>query len=124
MEAEYVALTPGVKRALHFRRFLHGMGFKQTGPIVIHEDKKSAINLAHSPQIPRNSQHIHVRYHFIRDLVAANIVKFVYTTTDNMIADLLTKTLPLGTMQRFTRLILNEASTPLVTLQAGSNSSA
>jgi hypothetical protein len=124
MEAEYVALTPGVKRALHFRRLLHAMGFPQTGPIVIHEDNKSAINLASSHQIPRNSQHIHVRYHFIRDLVASGIVRFVYTATVDMIADLLTKTLPLGPMQRFTRLILNLSSTPLVPVQAGSLSSA
>lgn len=124
MEAEYVALTPGAKRALHFRRFLHAMGFSQTGPIVIHEDNKSAINLAHSPQIPRNSQHIHVRYHFIRDLVAAKIVRFVYTATADMVADLLTKTLPLGSMQRFTSMILNLSSTPLVPLQDGSLSSA
>jgi hypothetical protein len=124
MEAEYVALTPGAKRALHFRRFLHAMGFLQTGPIVIHEDNKSAINLAYSPQIPQKSQHIHVRYHFIRDLVASNIVRFVYTATNDMVADLLTKTLPLGPMQRFTRLLLNESSTPLVPVQAGSLSSA
>jgi hypothetical protein len=114
MEAEYVAFTPGAKRALHFRRFLHAMGFLQTGPIVIHEDNKSAINLAYSPQIPQKSQHIHVRYHFIRGLVASNIVRFVYTATTEMVADLLTKTLPLGSMQRFTRKLLNVSSTPLV----------
>jgi hypothetical protein len=124
MEAEYVALTPGVKRALHFRRLLHAMGFAQTGPIVIHEDNKSAINLAYSHQIPKNSQHIHVRYHFIRDLVASKIVRFVYTATVDMIVDFLTKTLPLGPMQRFTRLLLNLSSTPLVPVQAGSLSSA
>jgi hypothetical protein len=31
MEAEYVALTLGAKRAMHFRRLLHAMGFLQTG---------------------------------------------------------------------------------------------
>jgi hypothetical protein len=114
MDSEYVALTPGVEGALHFRRFLHAMGLSHCGPVVIHEDNKSAINLAKSHQIPQKSQHIHVRYHFIRDLVAHGIVRFVYTATEDTIADLLTKTLPFGPMQRFTRMLLNLFSTPVV----------
>jgi hypothetical protein len=56
--------------------------------------------------------------------VPAGIIRFVYTPTVDMIADLLTKTLPLGPMQRFTRMLLNMSSTPLVPVQAGSLSSA
>jgi hypothetical protein len=122
MEAEYVALTPGVKRALHLRRMLHSMGFRQTNPIFVHEDNQSAIKLALSPQIPRKSQHIHVRYHYVRDLAASKTISFVYTPTEDMIADLLTKTLPLGQTERFTRLLLNMSSTPLVPLVRGHTS--
>jgi hypothetical protein len=56
--------------------------------------------------------------------LASRTVRFVYTATINMIVDLLTKSLPLCLMARFTRMLLNLSSTPLVPLQAGSLSSA
>lgn len=116
MEAEYVALTPGIKRALHLRRLLHSMGFSQTQPISVYEDNQAAIKLASAPSIPRKSQHIHVRYHFVRDLIQQKIITLLYVPTDQMIADLLTKSLPASTIERLTKLILNESPTPLTPL--------
>jgi hypothetical protein len=114
METEYCILAPAAKRALHLRRMLHAMGFAQTQPITCHEDNQAAINLSKAPAISRNSQHIHVRYHIIRDLVKAKIVQMVYTPTEHMIADLLTKTLPLKQYLHFRDKLLNVSSTPLV----------
>jgi hypothetical protein len=113
-ESEYMVLAPAAKRALHLRRMLHAMGFAQTDPITCHEDNQAAINLTKAPAISKNSQHIHIRYHLIRDLVKANIVKMVYVPTELMTADLLTKTLPLKLFCFFRDKLLNVSSTPLV----------
>jgi hypothetical protein len=93
MEAEYVALTKAAKKCLHFRQLLSDLGFPQAGPTTIFEDNKSAINLATAPEVTKNSKHIHVRHHFIRDLIKQNLMKVVYLDTKSMTADLLTKPL-------------------------------
>jgi hypothetical protein len=117
-ETEYMVLAPATKRALHLRRMLHAMGFAQTSPILCYEDNQAAINLTKAPAIAKNSQHIHVRYHLIRDLVKANIVKMVYVPTELMTADLLTKTLSIKLFCFFRDKLLNVSSTPLVPFQS------
>ena len=113
-ESEYMVLAPAMKRALHLRRLLHAMGFSQIEPITCYEDNQAAINLTKAPAIAKNSQHIHIRYHLIRDLVKANIVKMVYVPTEQMTADLLTKPLSLKLFCYFRDKLLNVSSTLLV----------
>ena len=42
------------------------------------------------------SKHIEIRYHFIRDCVQRGVVKLEYISTDEQVADILTKFLPRG----------------------------
>ena len=42
----------------------------------------------------KRSKHIDTKYHFIREKLDGNAVEMVYTPTDKMAADLLTKALP------------------------------
>ena len=53
-----------------------------------------SINLAQAPNVTRKSRHIHIRHHFIRDLVAQGFVTLVHLPSYLQTADLLTK--PLG----------------------------
>jgi hypothetical protein len=92
-DAEYVALSEASKRLLHYRYLAEALGFPQTAPSIIYEDNLSAINLAHAPQISRKSRHIHTRFHFIRDLVFTKQISVLHLRTDDMTADMLTKSL-------------------------------
>jgi hypothetical protein len=94
MMAEYVALAEVGRAILWCRFLLTDIGFPQQNPTIIYEDNQSAINLAVAPHITRKSRHIHIRHHFIRDLVAKGIVQIVHLPTHLMTADILTK--PLG----------------------------
>ena len=42
------------------------------------------------------SKHIEIRYHFIRDCVQRGVVKLEYISTNEQVADILTKSLPRG----------------------------
>jgi hypothetical protein len=102
MEAEYVGMTEACKKALLFRFLLSDLGFAQHDPITCYEDNKSAICLAEAPQITRHSRNIFVRHHYIRNLVAQNLVKIQYLPTADMTANLLTK--PINTKAHFKHL--------------------
>jgi hypothetical protein len=61
--------------------------------VIIHCDNQGAIKLAHNPLFYKRTKHIEIRYHFIRKVVEDGIVKIVYLSTENMIADIMTKAL-------------------------------
>ena len=110
MEAEYFALTEVGKKIAHFRQLLADLGFPQKGPTTIFEDNQTAIDLSYAPQITRRSRHIHVRHHYIRDLVKQNMVRIEHLPTSEMTADLLTKPLPRKQIQCFRDRLLNKQS--------------
>jgi len=53
-----------------------------------------SIALAKNPVFHDRSKHIDIQYHFTRDLVKEQKIHLEYITTKDMLADLLTKSLP------------------------------
>ena len=47
------------------------------------------------------SKHIEIRYHFIRDWGQRGALQLAYVSTDDQVADILTKSLPKGKHERF-----------------------
>jgi hypothetical protein len=119
MEAEYVALTKAAKKCVHLRLLLSELGFAQTEPSVAFEDNRSAINLALAPEITKNSKHIHVRHHYIRDLVRSRAIRIQYLPTSDMTADLLTKPLATKAFLYFRNKLLNSSEKLVPTVVAG-----
>jgi transposase InsO family protein len=93
VEAEYVAACQASKDAIWLRAFLTGLGLESKAPTIILCDSQGAIALAKNPEHHQRSKHIDMRYHFVREQVAAGAIVLVYTATSNMAADQLTKPL-------------------------------
>lgn len=91
-EAEYVQLSDSVTDALWFSSLLGELGFPQHG-IVVHEDNQSTIKLASTERITERNKHIEVRHHHIREKVADGRIQLQYCSTQDMLADTLTKPL-------------------------------
>ena len=72
------------------------------GPIVLYQDNQSVISLSANPVNHKRSKHYRVAMHYVRDLVAREVVKIEFMGTEGMIADVLTKALP---EQRFNALL-------------------
>ena len=70
------------------------MGYAQTAATLIGEDNQSCIKLATNPMMHKRSKHIDTKYHFIREKIDDKSLELVYTPTDQLAADLLTKALP------------------------------
>ena len=66
------------------------MGLVQR-PIRIDCDGQSEIFLANSPAYHSNTKHIHVQYHFVRDMVEDEKVLLVKVDTLNNVVDAMTK---------------------------------
>jgi hypothetical protein len=72
---------------------MHDMVEQRQGATTIFIDNKSAIQLCKNPVFHDKSKHIELRYHFIRECIDAGKVDVDYVSTDNQLADILTKSL-------------------------------
>jgi hypothetical protein len=102
MEAEYIALAEAAKEAEWLRKFEDEFCSKsKSTPTTIYEDNQSTIKLSKNPIHSNRSKHIDVRFHKIQELVANKVIKVEYMPTENMIADIMTKSLGKILHQRF-----------------------
>ena len=72
------------------------------GPVVLYQDNQSVISLSANPVNHKRSKHYRIAMHYVRDLVAREVVKITFVSSDQMMADILTKALP---EQRFNALL-------------------
>ena len=103
-EAEYIALAEASKQGQWLRALLKDLAELQLldhGQIVpMHSDNQAAIALSQDPTGHKKTKHIDVRYHYIRDLVAYKKATVTYLSSNDMIADILTKPLPATAFMR------------------------
>ena len=92
-EAEYVAATSATCQAIWLRRVLAELQQEQEGPTEIFCDNKATISMTRNPTFHSRTKHIELRHHFIRDLVANEEIVLKYCSTNEQLADILTKTL-------------------------------
>jgi hypothetical protein len=91
-EAELLALTEGIKRAIPLGRLLKEIGLKDDDKVKVKQDNMSTILIAKGGEgYGGKSKHFRVRYHFIKELIEAGILEIEYCPTKSMIADILTK---------------------------------
>ena len=93
-EAEYVALSLASRDVIWIRNLLLEFGFNQEDPTTIFEDNQSCIKIAISTKQLPGTKHIDIRHHFIRQKIASGEIKLESIGTQNMIADIFTKSLP------------------------------
>lgn len=106
-EAEYVALAGASQEAV----WLNGLAGELCGtampPVTLMEDNQSAIAIAHNPQFHGRTKHVDIKYW---SQVESGNICLRYCLTEDMIADVLTKSLlaPLFTRLRGALGICNE----------------
>jgi hypothetical protein len=68
-EAEYVSAAYAAATTVHLRALLEELGYSQPQGTTLHIDNQAALTLSQHPAINARTRHIHVKYHFIRELV-------------------------------------------------------
>ena len=90
-----MAAAHATKEALWIHKLLLDFGRPET-TIRILADNQGAIKLIRNPISSVRSKHIDVMYHFVRERAENKEVSFEYIPSDKMIADVLTKPVPLA----------------------------
>lgn len=106
-EAEYVALTHSSKDILWIHKILSefSLVFNFSIPTVLHCDNQGAIRLSKDSTFHGRTKHIDVHFHFIRQTVSSGQIILKYCPTNEMVADIFTKSLPHPKFQRFRDLL-------------------
>jgi hypothetical protein len=93
VEAEYLAASLVAKECLWLAKLLSALGVSCT-PLQIKCDSTGALRQIERSTTAR-TKHIDVIHHFVRDRVALGHLSFSYCKSADMLADLLTKSLPI-----------------------------
>ena len=92
-EAEYRSLALTAAELTWICKIFKDITFPLSHAPTLWCDNVSAISLASNPVFHARTKHVEVDYHYIRELVLANLVNVLYVTSENQIADIHTKAL-------------------------------
>lgn len=92
-EAEYIALSTTAKEMLYLNQFMFELTHAKIEPSKIYVDNTSSINLAKNAAYHDRTKHIDVRYHHLRDNIEKRKIEIEFVSTNENIADALTKSL-------------------------------
>lgn len=92
-EAEYVSISSAVQEALWIKGF-QGEIEGKSPTTLLYSDNQSAIHLASNESYHPRTKHIDVRHHFVRQIIQAGQIELKHIPTQNMVADIMTKSLP------------------------------
>lgn len=106
-ESEYMAAAHAIKELVWLEGLLSTL-IDLNKPIFF-MDNQSAIRLVKNPEFHKRTKHINVRYHFIREKFEDGVFELKYVSTDDQLADIMTKALPRVKHQYF-RTLLNIVS--------------
>ena len=90
-EAEYIAASIATQEAIYLTSLLQDLCHPVQQGITIFQDNQDAIEMEKTPTSHHRTEHIDIRYHFIRERVQSGEIIFKYLPTSEMAADGLTK---------------------------------
>ncbi|GKV32349.1 hypothetical protein SLEP1_g40963 [Rubroshorea leprosula] len=99
-EVEYVVATSCACQAIWLRRIMEELELNQHEATSIYCDNSSAIKLSRNPVLHGRSKHIHVRYHFLRNLVQDRTIELIYFRIEDQVADIFTKPLKVAVFSK------------------------
>ncbi|GKC84348.1 retrovirus-related pol polyprotein from transposon TNT 1-94 [Tanacetum coccineum] len=103
-DVKYMALTEAVKEAIYLRGLMEELGVR-LNTMVVNCDNQGAIHLSWNHVFHERTKHINVRYHFIKEVLEAKIVKVLKVGTEHNTTDALTKVVPGQKLQHYLELL-------------------
>ena len=94
-ESKYVALTHATKNILWIHKLLSEFSFLYNHPLLttLHCNNQGAIELSKNARFHARMKHIDVHFHFVCQAIDKGHIQVKYIPTDNMVANIFTKSL-------------------------------
>jgi len=99
-EAECIAAAAATKEALWLRKLLADVG-EPVNSIRIAEDNTAYLSIINNPEGVGRAKHVDISHHMVRERVLRGEVTFFHLPTADMVADGLTKPLPVPAFTAF-----------------------
>ena len=100
-EAEYVAMNHGAREGVWIQRLLNKLLSEQViRRMEMLGDNKTSLTLTRDPESQNRTKHINVIYHHIQELMENRELAIEWISSSNMLADGLTKALPVGPFKK------------------------
>ena len=93
-EAEYISLVACCTQVLWMKQTLKYVHVEYDQLIPIFCDNISAVSISKNLVMHSKTKHIPIKYHFVKERVAENIVKLEYVDTNEKIVNIFMKPLP------------------------------
>ncbi|KAJ8764765.1 hypothetical protein K2173_009165 [Erythroxylum novogranatense] len=95
-EAEFIAATAAVNQALWLKKLLCDLDMKQKNVTEVFVDNQAAIAISHNPVFHGKTKHFNIKLFFVREVQNNGEVTLVYCRSEDQLADLFTKPLPMS----------------------------
>jgi hypothetical protein len=104
-EAEFIAAASSTCQAVWLRRILQQLNHEPRKSTTIYCDNSSTIKLSKNPVLHGRNKHIDVRFHFLRELTKDEVVELIQCSSQEQVADIMTKPLKLDVFQNLRELL-------------------
>jgi len=95
-EAEFIAATAAMNQALWLQKLLRDLQMEEEEATEISVDNQAAIAISHNPVFHGKTKHFNIKLYFLREVQKNGEVKLIYCKSENQLADLFTKPLPVS----------------------------
>ena len=92
-EAEYMSISAAIQEVIWINQLMNELGFNVIKPMIVYSDNQSAIAMSNNDVHHNRTKHIDIRHHFIRDIIKQGNVTLDWISTQDQVADILTKPL-------------------------------
>ena len=106
-ESEYNAISEVSREVVWLRQLLLEMGAEQKGPTTVWEDNQQTIIWCLNPAHHGRNKHLDVKLHYVREQVKKGALNVKYISTEDQLADLMTKPLGRVIFQRLVKRIMD-----------------
>jgi hypothetical protein len=98
------------QEVVHLQQLLGAMGFPQQPPTVVNVDNQACIAITRNPIQQSKTKHFAIKLEYTRELVLNGLIDLVYISTDENIADILTKGLARIKTLKFSNALMGHKS--------------
>lgn len=102
-EAEYKGFLDAGQEGIWIRRLMKVFGFDNLVSTTLFGDNQGSIALSRNPVFHSRTKHVEIHFHWIREKIQDGSIDIKFCPTEDMVADVLTKSLDRGKLDGFRR---------------------